>query len=440
MGSPTKRWKAVLGDWTFIQTLLDTGSLLCLTEQERSTLQTFLIPAYWPTRWQNSPGRDVLEAFCAEIERKLMEDCTLSLVQIGCTVNLVLNGVVISSMPFDAEQCELLGGADGKGSGDYELEAQAEEVEDKKTELFSGAMALVKYCSEAVSDFFDAIDAEIELGLAATVWMEAVPGLDMSPANEVLQAADALNDMLRASFLAADTPEWREQESCKIMCWCVYNGFTFDASICDLWREDLYGYGVSFPHQGYWQIVNVLTNRAMINRFALGMNDEDEDWIILCDECYEACGILTFDDVETDLDYEIDMGTVVDNGNPDDCINGEFFASPPTNPYGRKFIITLELPELTTVGKLVWDSYVVKPGGAGPDLARQVEFLDADETVLETWEENSQPPISEWYEEEMQGASIEGVKFVRMTVNYVTQYSGTHEIRADNITVMCPSE
>ena len=436
MAQIKKNWKANLGNWTFIQSLLDTGTLLCLTEQERSTLQTFLRPAYWRTRWIDAPDKDVLEAFCAEIERKLMEDCTLSLVQIGCTINLVLNGVIISTMPFDGEACSMLGGADGEGSGDYELEAQSEDIEDKKTELFSGAMALVKFCSEAVIDFFAAIDAEIELGLAATVWMEAVPGLDLSPAYEVLQAADSLNDMLRSAFLSSDTPIWREQESCRIMCWCVNNNFTFDVSVIDKWRDWLGDFPLEFPEQGYSTIVQVMTNRALLNRFALGMNDDDEDWLILCDECDDIFGSLTFDDEENDLEYTIEYGEVGDIGNPDDGLMGAEWHEAPWH-YGRQATVLVDLGEDVHVKVVRFDwQYDNFPNG---ECSRRIYLLDEEEEVLDSWVETSNEVKNEWHTENEQ-FDEEGVRFVRVKCLFNSDYSGAQHVYIDNIEVYKQAE
>lgn len=437
MTGQKKDWKANQGNWAFIQTLSSEGSLLCLTEQARSTLQTFLTPAYWPTRWVDNPDRDELQAFIAEIEQNLMEECALQLVQVGCTINLLLNGVVISSMPFNPDACAMLGGSDGEGGGWYELPAQSEAVEDKKTELFSGAMALVKYISEAVIDFFAAIDAEIELAKAVVVWMETVPLLDLSPAYEVLQAADSLNGMLRSAFLAADTPDWREQESCRIMCWCVDNNYTFDKSVIDTWREYLASKGLTYPEQGYWQVVNVMEYRAMLNRFALGMNDGDEDWMVLCDECDVVCGALTFDDVETDLDYEIDYGTIVDNGNPDNCLNAEEWTSEPYE-YGRRAEILITLEEPTTVTKIQYDYYHRNDSFPTGHLNRTFYLLDDEEEILATWTISGNTSKQEWINESQTGEAVDDVCFIRMYMAFVCDCPGTREIRADNIQVYCP--
>ena len=114
-----------------------------------------------------------------------MGDCEVhahTLRQTGCTIELLIDGEVVASVKLDPEKCNVL----NQGGDGTKIVAPGVTEADKKTALFSGAMALVIYCQEAIIDAFNAIEAEIEIGKAATVWMETVPGLDLSPAHEIL--------------------------------------------------------------------------------------------------------------------------------------------------------------------------------------------------------------------------------------------------------------
>lgn len=435
MAKAKKVWKGIVGDWTHIQGFESTGTLACLTDQQRQTLLTFIQVAYWLTRWDNPPTQDILDAFVAGIESSLMTDCSymFSIRQTDCTIELLVGAVVVSSFELDAEACGLLN-AGGEGT---KVVAPGAIETDKKTELFSGAMALVIYCQEAILDAFNAIEIEIEIGKAATLWMETVPGLDLSPAYEVLVACDAFNEMLESVFETTDTPEWREEMSCKIMCWCVVNNYTFDASIIDQWREYLTDMGIAAPDYFYRNFVNVASYKALIDRFSLGMNDDDTDWITLCDTCQELIGQVTFDD-EEDLDYEVLFGTVDDTGNPDLCGHGTEYVDTAPWPYRVRFEIEIELPTAQTVNGCSFDFnwYILQvPAG---ELGLRVELRDSSHEVLETWNEVDNFPQSSWQSYRFGKPPVESVKYVWVRLFLLCDCPLAKYIRVDNIQIFGP--
>lgn len=432
MTSKRKVWKGIVGDWTHIQTFEDTGTLACLTDQQRQTLLTFLQVAYWLTRWNNPPTQDILDAFVTGIESSLMTDCDFlfTIRQVGCKIQLLAGGIVVSSFRLDAEKCGLLNAG---GEGTKVIAPGATET-DKKTALFSGAMALVIYCQEAILDAFNAIEVEIEIGKAATLWMETVPGLDLSPAFEVLEACDAFNEMLESVFESTDTPEWREEMSCKIMCWCVENSYTFDSSIIDRWREYLTDQGISAPDYFYSNFVDVASYKALIDRFSLGMNDENEDWLILCDDCLEFFGQVTFDDELTDLDNEVLYGTVELVGNPGLGLQGASWIEAPYAT-GRKAEIRIDLGEDVHV-KAVTFEYNYKVFITG-ELRRIVRLYDSAEILLDTFDVLDGQPLEEWH---TQTALFdeEDVRYVDVECRMISDYTGTQWIYLDNLKVFEP--
>lgn len=341
-----------------------------------------------------------------------MGDCLVHvhyLRQTDCTIELLIDGVLQTSFKLDAEECGLLN-AGGEGT---KIIAPGEVEEDRKTALFSGAMALVIYCQEAVIDAFNAIEAEIEIGKAATVWMETVPGLDLSPAHEVLMACDDFNEMLESVFEATDTPEWREDMSCKIMCWCVANNYTFDKTIVDEWREYLTDMGIAAPDYFYSNFVDVASYKALIDRFSLGMNDENEDWLILCDEC-EASGICTFDDILTDLPFTFEWGEEGIDGNPDDCAHATEYVSGAPWIYGLQYIVRFELPEPLSVARARWDYYVERASGPGGEVGWSVRFLDDEEEQIAHWTSHEHPPNEEWVDFSVSEGTVDDVSYIEI--------------------------
>jgi hypothetical protein len=399
---------------------------------------TFFNIAKWRTRWINPPSQDILDATVSEVEHILMSECNLTIGQVGCDIVLYLNGEPISSFTLDGESCGLLGGADGLGGGPYSQTAEGT-YEEKRTALFSGAMALLRYCSEAIADLFDLMETLLEIGKAATVWMETVPGLDLSPAYEILEAADAIVELEQSVFEGSDSPEYREGESCKIMCWCVENEFTFDETVIDLWLADLYERYLLPPSPFYYEFVRTVTPRALIDRFVLGMNDDDEDWMSLCDECGVICGVLTFDDSEGDLPYEIDSGTLETNGNPDLCLNAIEFPYPPF-PHGRKLEIELELPSKRSVDAVILDVWHVNASQPTGQLGRHAYLLDETKEQLGDFSLLGSTPQGEWFTDTLEDDVVSGVKFVRILYQFYCDCPGSREIRIDNVKIRCIGE
>lgn len=430
------RYKGVYGDWSYISTLATDGTICCLNEQQRSMLQTFMLPARWRTRWLNAPGQDYLDALVDETHHNLMTECTLSIAQVGCTIVLYLNGAPISSFELDGEACGLLGGADGQGGGPYTQTATGT-YEEKRTALFSGAMALLRYCSESIADLFDLVESLIETGKAATVWFETCPGLDLSPAYEVLEAADAIVELEQSVFEGSDSPEYREGESCDIMCWCVANNFTFDESVIDLWLNSLNERYLIPPSCFYYEFARTVSKRYLIDRFVLGMNDEDEDWMLLCDDCAALCGVLTFDDPETDLDYTILYGGLGGDGNPDLCLHAEEIPVPPY-AHGRKLETTIELDSPTTVARVVADWYHVNSSFPAGELRRQVTLLDSEESEIDIWYNLTDTTQGEWFADTLEGDDVAvGVKYIKLLGQFYCDCPGTRDLRVDNIKIYC---
>lgn len=450
-------WKALLCDWPHIQTYGSVGKLACLSDQQRQTILTFLQVAYWDTRWETAPDSDTLNAFVAKIEDKLMADCEITIRQTECEIELLVDGVVVSSFELDGEACPTLKGETGEtgatgAKGDKgdkgdpgedgggfpappEIELTGTD-DEKKTQVFSGCMNLILYLQEKITDFYAAAGAAASAAHAVSEWFHAFPIIEtLSPVDNAIEAADEWLEATLASFEANDTPELREELACELFCIIVQNDYSFDqyawALLLLLWNTKLLENaarihyltcGIFWPYNG------------LANRYILGLNDGNEDWMLLCDCAGGACGSLTFDAPE-DLSYVLEYGTIEAIGNPLLGLKGELY-TPPGWSNGRRAQVLLDLGEDKTLTAVSFDYnyHSFLPGG---EIARNVTYYDSAMVQIDTWSSTVYRDHYIWHNTVATLAGV-GVRYVRFNLQFVQNNPGSEfYIYGDNILIHC---
>lgn len=321
------------------------------------------------------------------------------------------------------------------GSGGTYSKIATGTYDEKRTALFSGALALVEFCSEAIADLYDIFEAAIETSKGLVMWMEMVPGLDLSPAYEIAEAADAIIELGQSLFEGTDTQTWREQEACRIMCLCVANDYGISTGVLDKWRDSLNERFLTPPAAFYYEFTMGCPDRALIDRFVLGTNDGNEDWQLLCDPCAETCGTLTFDAPESDLPYEIVHGTIGDNGNPGDCIRAIEY---PDGGYshGRRLELIITLPADWMVDNLAYDIYWANASMPEGEIRREVTLYSEAMAQLGYWHELGTLPQYEWVADSLSGDEpVAGVRYLKFAARFFCTCPDQRAIRMDNMQV-----
>lgn len=161
---------------------------------------------------------------------------------------------------------------------------------DRKTEIWSGCVNLIEYLEGCVYETF----AQAELGVQGFELVAAIIAvfnpLFAVAAEIVLEATQTIIDNGYAQWVATNTDTLKEQLACGLFCRIIANDYTLDDAILYDWRDwmvlnhtDL-GAGTA-----YAGLVTIWPTNDLRWRYALGMNDGDEDWVVLCPDCAPTC-------------------------------------------------------------------------------------------------------------------------------------------------------
>jgi len=448
----SRNWKAVKSDWEFIDAQPTDGTIACLSLQQRQLLLSFVQVAYWPTRWTGNPDKDELEALVSKIQGALMHECELTIEQDECSIRLLLNGEVISSFELDAKVCDDLkgetgapgpdgaDGEDGRDGGGYpeteppELTGTEDEI---KTQIFSGCMNVINWLEEKIQEFYQAAGAAASAAHAVMEWIDAFPIIEtLNPVDNMIEAADEWLEYGLLTFEANSTEELRQEMACELFCIIVQNDYSFDEYVWSLaillWATKLIGLNAARPH--YFTAVVFWPYQAIANQYILGLNDGDEDWMILCECAGGACGMLTFDS-EDDVAYTVQYGSLQQVGNPLAGLEAEFYSSPPTYPDGRQLECLLELPEDKTLSAVSFDwNYALVTGGG--DCGRQVVYYDSSMVEIDSWSSTVARSYNDWHNV-VASLSGAGVRYVKVRLSYVCDEDDALHIYLDNILLHC---
>lgn len=251
-------------------------------------------------------------ASTAVFEECVMDICEQILLCItdDPTVQAAIINQVINSQAFrDAVQ-----GIAGPGSPmtGPQIEALIGDECDEDT-AFGGWTALVRQMDTNNRDLFERIEVGTNALERSNIVISAIPGIGVFPADEILGFLDSLINDLAENYAAQYTTTVEDEMRCGLFCLALDNdcGLNFDQLFnyfnerlgSSFTVESLFLDILSFIGAGTWsgtQIVDamMLFQVAVLRHaskfidfavyslqttYALGLNDPDPDWSILCD-------------------------------------------------------------------------------------------------------------------------------------------------------------
>ena len=312
--------------------------------------------------------------------------------------------------------------------------------EEKKTIVFSGAMAIVKYLQEKILEFYQAAEGAASAAHAVKEWYEIIPLLEtFDPVGNIIEAADEILEATLAYFQANDTEELREQLACEIFCFIVANDYAFDMYVWNVtliyWATELLS-NLARPH--YYLMGTFWPFEGLANRYVLGMNDDNEDWALLCSCAASPYGIVTFDDAETDLDYVIDFGILGTSGNPDNCAEATTWKDGEEYDDGRQVIVTVELPTPQIIARTAWDRNAYNSNNPDGEVGTQITWFDEEMVEIDTENHNFEDEANNTWHSEETFKLVVGVKFVKFRLWFSCNECGTIHIYLDNLRIGVP--
>lgn len=329
-----------------ISLLSDDAQVYALSEKQISAILSLIHPMKWRTRWDN-PISDI-DAFSGETEFNLMNPLDICQLVADC----------IESGGDVYKLIVKYGGGGGYPTYPVGSGATMETItESANTPLFdySGACdynavygacwALVQWLNQSTMDFLEKLSADDNLWRNASNLISASPILGQTPADEMLEFTADLIENIAANYLAAVTELYLREISCDFFCIAI--------DTCSLDLSDVMGYfagkctvdtalttwidliAVSagfgtnnplwFDYISYLQLA-ILAMRsqwlgyrsldAVVMVVRAGLNDDDPDWSIYCDDCIEELLPITITfDIGGYENYSILQGSVQALGN-----------------------------------------------------------------------------------------------------------------------------
>lgn len=288
------RWKGLTHDWiTFAG--MDDGTLLpstmaCLTELEASIIVAALTPLSWETRWENLPeGKiDEIQALIADIQAKIM--CNN-----GCCET------VAYCIRNDAGvQAALNEWAKGEGWG-QPAERDFPIAPTDLDCLWGGISAMVTFMRADFETILDAIDSAASAVEAAGDWMKLFPAPQARAVSEVFAIVAPIGT---ATIKATLTQGTLDGMKCDLFCmvqaatnyappykltlelfleWLQV--YADDTNPLEIGRRSLALCYVGVTLGLGIQTFAVLSRRAAIQRYTLNIDNCNDDWNGICDDC-----------------------------------------------------------------------------------------------------------------------------------------------------------
>ena len=218
-------------DWEVIETIPDTPRLYILTDQQCAALLAITKFLHWQTRWINSPGRDILDAFASETEFNLMNPVTCAMLN-ECLADQfqAMSRNIIQSIERGFQS----GLQPGEPLPDAEVNRDLADGTNPTcdTKILCGEIIeTLNYLIQTVSDGLEVVALQTnELNLASVI--SEITGIDEVSIDALVDYGRLLRDGVALNFDAEITELYKDEVRCEIFCRCKHD--------CQLAVEDIY--------------------------------------------------------------------------------------------------------------------------------------------------------------------------------------------------------
>lgn len=308
-----REWKGIQTDWnaTALMTT-DENISVCLSQREIGIILSALTPAKWRTRWENLPESQSLD-FIDDLVSKLMmtESCEMNCddvancIETSPAVNSAITEIITNNNYGDRNTVI--------GAGNPVFDSCNEDI------IFGATTYLIDYVNTSIVDALEIIEVSTNFIEAIQLWAENAPFPIVGQlASRLLQAIAWIQDNIAENYLANYTTGLRDTYRCDLFCiWMESPDCKLTAGDVALYFASRVGAqsffstlsdSITFLIAGVWsgpQIVDAMFALVMISMtaddaigwfringlyewnvaVALGSNNPDADWSILCDEC-----------------------------------------------------------------------------------------------------------------------------------------------------------
>jgi len=354
---PSHGPKAVTWDYNWLIQQSNQGQLYCLSERQQQALLTTLTQMSWSTRWFNRPSDfGEIEQFVAELFLSLTSPVICP--EPGQSVTFRLNGCNLEYSTDGGQTWLALGdvcgpqGPQGEPGADGEPGPAGPQGEtgpagpqgltgatgpagpqgppgnpytadnpitmpDVGTldNLFGACMEYVNWIAENVEGILLAIQSAGDIFDAFGQANSAIPGWGLLPGDEAFQALGELSEVGLAVFQAIYDPVIQRETACILFCIMRDAGEPYT-----LTRQTNLDFAAAMAlrivtqplNSPYWdgmaKVTGLYTNLAFgtyATEFALGLNNPDPDWSVVCTDCNDP---TTWTHV---IDFEVTDGMFV---------------------------------------------------------------------------------------------------------------------------------
>lgn len=314
----TTNFKKLVG-WSVDEynALSDDGCLVCLTQRERYILGQMTRQLVWLTRWDNPSNLQLpdLEQLKGGLDYKMSDQGCIDLCQViidciedpqsgvsDAISNIVAGNTYIDSRNYGQSQS----GKDLAGGNNPECDFDA---------WFGGIMELVDSANQNNVDALQILEVATNLNEWIGQVAGGIFGIEAPVAQSIADWALFIQQSILENYEAEITQEYLETLYCDLWCIATENceltpeqitNYFFERLSSQLTFESLLNETLTFLFAGIWtgtEIADVMflsqfAFRAQLGRWfdfigfnsinldlALGFNNPDSDWELLCDEC-----------------------------------------------------------------------------------------------------------------------------------------------------------